>query len=306
MIEALKLIERHAREGSTYYPADEIIPSHQGVAGDWAALSYRADARGRQRVVRSVYEIATFQMLRDALRCKEIWVVGADRWRSPDEDLPQDFEEHREEHYEALRKPLDASAFIIEVQAEMREALSALNDALPRLSWLAITDRKSGAIKLTPLAAQPEPRNLRRLKRAVLARWRVVALIDILKEAVLRTGCLGSVASVAGRGSIAPDILAERLMLAIFGYGTNTGIRAVAAGQRDHSEEDVRYVRRRYLSPEAARQIAIDMPTPPSLPGRSASGESARHSLPRTRPMWAPMTRTSSPSGTPGMEAKAS
>ena len=259
VIEALRLIERHARDGSTYYPPDETIPTHQGIAGDWAGLAYRADARGRQRVVRSVYEIATFQMLRDALRCKEIWVVGADRWRNPDEDLPQDFEERRTEHYEALRKPLDASAFIAEVQAEMRKALSALNNALPRLSWLAITDRKSGAIKLTPLEAQAEPRNLRRLKRAVLARWGVVALIDILKEAVLRTGCLGSIASVAGRSSLAPDILAERLMLAIFGYGTNTGIRAVAAGQRDHNEEDVRYVRRRYLSPEAARQVAIDI-----------------------------------------------
>lgn len=38
--------------------------------------------------------------LRDRLRCKEIWVVGAHEWRNPDRDLPADFEAHRAEHYE--------------------------------------------------------------------------------------------------------------------------------------------------------------------------------------------------------------
>jgi hypothetical protein len=45
-----------------------------------------------------VYEVATLQALRDALRCKEIWVVGADRWRDPDQDLPVDYPQRRIEH----------------------------------------------------------------------------------------------------------------------------------------------------------------------------------------------------------------
>jgi hypothetical protein len=57
--------------------------------------------------VRMVYEICTFQALRDQLRCKEVWVVGAEKWRNPAQDLPLDFEERRIEHYGALRKPLD-------------------------------------------------------------------------------------------------------------------------------------------------------------------------------------------------------
>jgi len=36
-------------------------------------VAYRADKRGQPRVVRMVYEVATFQALRDQLRCKEIW-----------------------------------------------------------------------------------------------------------------------------------------------------------------------------------------------------------------------------------------
>ncbi|WIV52959.1 Tn3 family transposase [Amycolatopsis nalaikhensis] len=49
--------------------------------------------------------------------------------------------------------------------------------------------------------------------------------------------------------------LAERPILAIFGYGTNIGIRAIAAGDHRHTEEELRYARRRYLSTEGAQSF---------------------------------------------------
>jgi TnpA family transposase len=67
------------------------------------------------------------------------------------------------------------------------------------------------------------------------------------------------VTSVAGHGSLPEHVLAERLLLAIYGYGTNTGIRAVAAGEHGHGEDEIRYARRRYLTVEAVRQIAIEI-----------------------------------------------
>ncbi|MFB7116173.1 hypothetical protein [Streptomyces sp. NPDC056190] len=71
------------------------------------AHQYRGrDKRGWRRVVRMVYEVVALQALRDQLKYKEIWVVGADKWRNPDEDLPQDFAERREENYRERRKPL--------------------------------------------------------------------------------------------------------------------------------------------------------------------------------------------------------
>ena len=157
------------------------------------------DSRGRKRVVRTVYEACVFQALRDRLRCKEIWVVGAHEWRNPDEDLPADFEANRAEHYEMLHKPLDAGVFVAELREELRRELVALDEALPGLDWLEITDRKGGAIRLSPVAAQPEPANLRRLKRAVQARWGTVPLIDMLKEAALRTGMLAQLTPVGTR-----------------------------------------------------------------------------------------------------------
>jgi TnpA family transposase len=260
VIEALELIGRFADAGNiTYYPLGEVIPMHRGVRGDWEDVLYREDTRGRRRVVRMVYEVATLQALRDALRCKEIWVVGADRWRNPDDDLPADYVQRRVEHYRTLRKPLDPSQFVDELRQEMSSELSALNDALPKLEWLSIAERRYGAIKLTALDAQPEPRNLRRVKNEVLQRWGTVPLVDMLKETVLRTGCLDAVTSVTTGGSIRPDVLAERLLLAIYAYGTNTGIRAVASGTHGHAEDEIRYARRRYLTVQAARSIAIQI-----------------------------------------------
>ena len=51
------------------------------IGADLAELLHRTDRRGDARVQRTGYECGVFQMLRDKLRCKEIWVAGADRWR---------------------------------------------------------------------------------------------------------------------------------------------------------------------------------------------------------------------------------
>lgn len=56
--------------------------------------------------------------------------------------------------------------------------------ALPKCEWLEIKDRKAGAIKLTPVPKQPEPTNLRKMKRVIRTRWGQVPLIDIVKETV--------------------------------------------------------------------------------------------------------------------------
>jgi len=208
VIKALDLIARYARAGNlSYYPRGQTAPAHRGTSGDWADLVYRDDKGGRRRTVRMAYEVATFQALREQLRCKEVSVVGAGRWRDPDEDLPKAFEARRGEHYASLRKPLDPAEFIEGLRSEMAGGLSALDEALPHLPWVDVADRRSGAIRLTPLDAAPEPRNLRGVKGEVGRRWAAVPLIDVLKDAVQRTGCLQAVTAVAGAGHLAPEVL---------------------------------------------------------------------------------------------------
>jgi len=61
---------------------------------------------------RITYEICVLEAVREQLRCKEVWVAGANRYRNPDEDLPADFDAQRTAHYQALGLPLDAGVFI--------------------------------------------------------------------------------------------------------------------------------------------------------------------------------------------------
>src|SRR3954469_14138319 len=143
MMQALALIKRYKADVSNRvkcYALGENVPVEGIVPAELVELMYRADSKRRQRILRSVYECGVFQTLREKLRCKEIWVVGADRWRNPDDDLPTDFEANHAENYAKLRKPLDPQVFIDQLRSEMDAELSALNDALggKGLAWLKI------------------------------------------------------------------------------------------------------------------------------------------------------------------------
>ena len=122
------------------------------------------DESGNERINRINYEISVLQALRERLRCKEIWVVGANRYRNPEEDLPADFEQARVVYYQALHMPTDVEAFIAPLQQAMSQALKTLNDGLPNNPKVKLSSKNNGWITLSPLNAQPEPVNKSALK----------------------------------------------------------------------------------------------------------------------------------------------
>ena len=89
---------------------------------------------GEQRINRVNYELCVLDALRDGLRSRELWVEGANKYRNPDDDLPKDFKEKREEYYKALSLPEEAKAFVASLQAEMIAALESFDGALPKLA----------------------------------------------------------------------------------------------------------------------------------------------------------------------------
>jgi hypothetical protein len=127
VIQALELLRRHSDTRLRLFPIGEDVPLDGIVSGLWRDAVFETDNQGRQRVNRITYEICVLQALRERLRCKEIWVVGANRYRNPDDDLPDDFETSRAPYYEALSLPLDADIFIDQLRAEMRTALDTFN-----------------------------------------------------------------------------------------------------------------------------------------------------------------------------------
>jgi TnpA family transposase len=171
--------------------------------------------------------------LRDAIRWREVYVAGANRWRNPEDDLPADFELNRDVHYDALRQPLDATAFVAELQRRHRAALSRLNDALANVTagGVRISNRRGEPwITVPAIEKQPKPPTLQALKNEVERRWGTIDLLDVLKEADYLTGFTEEFSSVASREIVDRQELRARLLLMSFGLGTNMGIKRVVDG----------------------------------------------------------------------------
>ncbi len=195
VIEAIEIIKRYSETKLRYFPSEQNVPL-DFLPSLWRETVIDGEVDGRPRVNRITYEIATLSALRDQVRCKEIWVAGADSYRSPDDDVPADFEERREDYYTALRLPRDPEVLITELRDEMSAGLQALNDGLPRNSMVTITGKAGGWIHLTPLEAQPESQNVTSLKAELGQTWPMTSLLDILKETDLRLNFTNALRSV--------------------------------------------------------------------------------------------------------------
>jgi Domain of unknown function (DUF4158) len=188
VIEALDLLLAYRGNRVQYFPGHETIPIEGVVAQKWREIVVDTEKDGQLRVNRINYEICVLQSLRAALRSKEIWVEGADRFRNPDEDLPMDFAERCEEYCDSLDAPHEAAPFIMNLQQEMLQALQMLNDGMPNNTKVKFLSKGPHRIVLTPLNEQPEAKNLMAIKGEVHKRWGSITLLDVLKETELRVG----------------------------------------------------------------------------------------------------------------------
>jgi TnpA family transposase len=254
LIQALKLVAAYLEEEMPFYPADEAVPLEGVVPKQWRSWIYQQDKLGRQRIRRVRYELCVLQALREKLRCKEVWVMSADRYRNPDEDVPADFSEKREDYYAALDLPLTAKEFIKTVKQMHKQALQELNDGLPDNPYVEISTRQGGWIRVSPLAAQEAPPQLRRLKYHIRQQWWMTSLLDIFKEVDFQVGFTDSFHSLTGQERIPRPELQKRLLLCLFGLGTNTGLTSVSMGNHDVDLTKLQYVRRRFIAKAALRE----------------------------------------------------
>ncbi len=255
VIRALQLVKDYVHSPRQYYPDHESIPIKEVVASKWREFVVEEDDDGTSRVNRLNYEVCTLQALREKVRVREIWIEGANRYRDPDDDLPTDFSQKRATYYEALRQPTEADVFIEKLKEDKSLALRSLDGAMPRIrdKVRLLPNRKKKPISITPLASQPEPRNLLSLKQEVGTRWPMTSLLDMLKETALRTGFPDMLTSVASRERLPRDVLHRRLLLCLYGLGTNTGFKRLPSADPGTTYSDLRYARSRYIHKEQLR-----------------------------------------------------
>lgn len=251
VVHALELLRKYKDNRDRYYAAEESLFIQGVLSQEQQDLIVEVDKEGNPRINRVNYEICVLQTLRDKLRCREVWVSGAKRYGNPEADLPQDFETQRETYYQDLKQPLDATAFITQLQQEMTEALSLLDQGMP--GNLSVRISKKGRITVSPLKAQSEPLNLLRLKTEIGERWPMTSLLDMLKETDLRVHFTEQFKTDATREHLDPGTLQRRLLLCLYGLGTNTGLKRVCVGSQGETYAQLLRVKKHYIHREHLR-----------------------------------------------------
>jgi hypothetical protein len=254
MLKEIAKLERVRRIG---LPPDAFADTSEKLLAAWrarAAHMYPSDFRSSPRPIRLTLLAALCAMrageITDGLvdllialvlkidtraerRVEGELINDLKRVRGPEDDLPADFELNRDVHYDALRQPLDATAFVAELQRRHRAALSHLNDALANgtADGVRISNRHGEPwITVPAIEKQAEPPTLQALKDEVERRWGTIDLLDVLKEADYLTGFTEEFNSVASREIVDRRELRARLLLMNFGLGTNMGIKRVVDG----------------------------------------------------------------------------
>jgi TnpA family transposase len=252
VMDALALLEKYRDRRTTVFPASAKVPLDGVVSDHWREL-VQDDQGGA--INRISYEWCVLTTLREKLRCKEVWVEGARRFRNPDHDLPQDFDLRRDEYYAALEQPRDARVFVEDLRNKMEAALTALDAGLPANDNLKIITTKNGKgrIRLTPLEEQPEPANIVALTAALVHRWPMTNLLDILKETELRVRFTEAFRTIGRREVLSANVLQRRLLLCLYGLGTNAGLKRMCSGGGEDSYAELQYIRRRYITKEQLR-----------------------------------------------------
>lgn len=259
VITALALIRRYAHSRQVWFPPDETVPMDGIVRGLWRDAILEEVPRGDDetgcppRINRITYEICVLQALRERIRCKEIWVVGAERYRNPDEDVPADFDQLRATYYSVLGLPAAANDFIALLQREMHEALQTFDRGLANNAHVRISRAQGGRIIVTPLDPQPEPPNLTVLKAEIGRTWPMTRLLDIVQETDRRLAFTDSLRSPTAYETLGRDQLRPRLLLCLHGLGTNAGLARMASGDSDITVKDLTYVRQRFIHVDGLR-----------------------------------------------------
>ncbi|MGS0741780.1 Tn3 family transposase [Glaciimonas sp. GG7] len=254
VMRALTLLKTYRNSSQQYFSSDEDIPIDGVIRPKWQDIVVEQGDDGKPRINRINYEIGVLQALRERLRNKEIWVVGAHRYRNPDKDLPNDFDANRIAYYDALTLPQDCDTFIAKIKQAMVDGLKTLNQGMPKNPSVKLRDQGKNRIALSPLEAQPDPENLKYMKAEIFRRWASTSLLDMLKETDLRIDFTKVFQSSRQRETLDRDTLQRRLLLCLYALGTNAGIKRVAAGGHGASYQELLYVRHSFLQKNTLRE----------------------------------------------------
>ncbi len=256
LLSALELIKKYQNKKIEFYPVHENVAIDGLINSKEIEFVCKLCDDKKILVSRKDYEYAIFKVLREKLKNKDAWIVGAFKYRDPECDTPKDFDDNKEYYYGILNQPLQSAEFTKPLKNKLANTITEFDKNLSSNDYVEIVTRKKKTwIKLSPSPEQAKPQNLNKLKEAILAKWNVISLLDVLKEVDLReifTDCFNS---SGNREIISREEIQKRLILCLFGIGTNAGMTRIASSSTSKiSAEDLKYIKRKFINQDDLRE----------------------------------------------------
>lgn len=223
-------------------PIEEIIPE------SWINMVITKYDDKEDIINKYNYELAILEQLKSYLGYKAIWVKQSYRYRNPKDDIPKDFNKNKKAYYRMLNLPMRASTFINKMKRCMENSLKDFNDSIETNSLVAIKQSKTHRnIKVSPSNAQKPPHNIDKLHDEIVRRWESINLIDILKESDLFINFTDQMETIARIKKLDPLEFRKRLLLCLYGIGSNTGLKRISIANGDVKYDDLKYIKNRFV-----------------------------------------------------------
>ena len=84
-------------------------------------------------------------------------------------------------------------------------------------------------------------------------------LLDMLKETDLRVNFTRHFKTVSSRENLDPKVLQKRLLICLYGLGTNTGIKRLSLGELGEKYQDLFYVKRKFIHKSQLRNAIAEI-----------------------------------------------
>ncbi|MEY8715472.1 transposase [Francisella philomiragia] len=151
-------------------------------------------------------------------------------------------------------------SFTTKLKKALTKNLNQFNKSIISNKYVSITRKSNKShIKIEKLRKQNEPPQLNKIKKEVTQKWSNTSLLDVLKEANVLTDFINEFYYSGDKEILDKEIVKKRLLLAILGYGTNTGLKSVSAGSNNVSYSELQYIKDRYFDPDNLREAIRKM-----------------------------------------------
>ena len=245
-IKAVEFINKHWDESNSENycampPIENIIPE---------TLKATVVSTDNQNVINKYnYEVVVLEQLKAFLGYKAIWIENSYRYRNPKDDLPLDFKENKQKYLKMLGVPNRGNSFTKQLKTLLTGSLCSLNKSIVNNDKVNTkTSKVNKNISISPSEAQKEPKNIEALQKEIIKRWSSINLIDILKECDLLINFTDQMDTIGRSSKISPEDLRKRLLLCLYGIGSNTGLKRISIANGDVSFSDLRYVKNRFIN----------------------------------------------------------